>query len=87
MALVLVMGEKMVEQTTEQTTQVDKVEEELPRRRTVKICHVKDMWYVFVPKFVERLLAERNISVGDRAVWEVESVDSNKIVCRITFSK
>ncbi|MEM1523184.1 MAG: hypothetical protein QXU69_09160 [Thermofilaceae archaeon] len=62
-------------------------EEEMPRRKKVKICHVKDMWYLFVPKFVERLLRERGIGVGDAAIWELESATDGEVVARVVFRK
>ncbi|MEM1694409.1 MAG: hypothetical protein QW456_09380, partial [Ignisphaera sp.] len=66
---------------------IDDLEETIVKRRKVKICRLGHMLYIFIPKFVEKHLKEKNISIGDIAVWEIESIDNNKIVCRILFTK
>ncbi|MEM4744933.1 MAG: hypothetical protein QXX52_08165, partial [Ignisphaera sp.] len=61
--------------------------DELPRKRKVKICHVKDMWYIFIPKFIEYMLLKKRISVGDEAVWEIERETDNELIARVTFRR
>ncbi|MEM4744896.1 MAG: hypothetical protein QXE70_10255 [Ignisphaera sp.] len=62
-------------------------EEIIIKRKKVRICRLGNMLYVFIPKFIEKHLMEKNIIVGDVAVWEIDSIDNDKIVCRIQFIK
>ncbi|MEM2389061.1 MAG: hypothetical protein QW215_02365 [Ignisphaera sp.] len=61
--------------------------DELPRRKRVKICHVKDMWYIFIPKFIEYMLLRKGIGVGDECVWEIVHETDDELIARVVFRK
>ncbi|MEM1842812.1 MAG: hypothetical protein QXL19_10595 [Ignisphaera sp.] len=60
---------------------------DLPRKKQVKICRIKDMWYIFIPKFIEYMLLRKGIDIGDIGVWEIEDITDNELICRVTFRK
>ncbi|MEM4815837.1 MAG: hypothetical protein QXR23_08885 [Ignisphaera sp.] len=58
-----------------------------PAKKTLKICRMRDLWFIFVPKFVERILRDKGIDVGDQVTWDIERVEDSAVTVRVTFSK
>lgn len=48
---------------------------------------MKDLWFIFVPKYVEEILRDKGIDVGDSVMWDVEKIEDNAVTVRVTFSK
>ncbi|MEM2388968.1 MAG: hypothetical protein QW215_01885 [Ignisphaera sp.] len=56
-------------------------------RKALRICRMKDLWFIFVPKYVEEILRDKGIDVGDSVMWDVEKIEDNAVTVRVTFSK
>ncbi|MEM2863522.1 MAG: hypothetical protein QXW20_08445 [Ignisphaera sp.] len=40
-----------------------------------------------MPKYVEEILRDKGIDVGDSVMWDVEKIEDNAVTVRVTFSK
>ncbi|MEM2388628.1 MAG: hypothetical protein QW215_00135 [Ignisphaera sp.] len=55
--------------------------------KTQKICRIKDLWYIFIPKQIMRMLIKNGYDYGDRVIWTNTRIENGNVVAEVIFTK